>query len=405
MADEPDIVIAGAGLPGLTLAIALKVGLDDDVGVVVVDPAGGSPRPGDLRASAIAAGTRRMFETLDLWNAMAEAAEPILDMVITDSSLAEPVRSPILEFSGELPSGEHFAHMVPNTVIHAALSASAARHGVELRKGRVTGFEPDEAGVTLSGENVPRRARLLVAADGARSGLREKAGIAFYGWGYGQTALVGTMAHDLPHEGKAYEHFLPAGPFATLPLPGNRSSIVWTERERDAKRLMGLDPLSLSDELERRFGLILGALTLATPLQAYPLTLGVARRFVAERFAMIGDAAHVIHPIAGQGLNLGLQDAAALAERIVDRMRLGLDPGGAEALDGYERDRRFATASMAVTTDLLNRLFSNDAGFLRAARVFGLGVVDRAPPMKRFFIGQAAGVAAGVPRMMAGEAL
>jgi 2-octaprenyl-6-methoxyphenol hydroxylase len=400
-----DIVIAGGGTAGLTLALALKAGLDDDIAITIADPSGFQSKPGDLRAFAIAAGTRRMFETLGVWDKMEADAEPITSMAITDTALSEPVRPAILDFSGDLPSGEAFAHMVPDRVITPVLLDALGARGVDFQRGKITGYEPRGAFLDLETSFGPLETRLLVAADGGRSSLREKAGIAFYGWGYGQSAIVATIAHEEPHGGRAVEHFLPSGPFAILPLPDNRSSIVWTEKDADAKRLLALDPVSFLDELEKRFGLELGALTLAGPPKAYPLSLGVARRFIAERFAMIGDAAHVIHPIAGQGLNLGLADAAALAERIVDQIRLGLDPGASDILEAYERDRRFATSSMAVTTDLLNRLFSNDLGFVRAIRSAGLGIVERAPPLKRFFIGQAAGLGAGAPRLMMGEPL
>ncbi len=248
-------------------------------------------------------------------------------------------------------------------------------------------------------------ARLLVAADGARSRLREIAGISFYGWSYDQSAIVGTIRHERPHEGRAVEHFLPAGPFALLPLRGDRSSIVWTERRSAADAILRRDPEVLAAMIEKRFGLELGRITLEGPLHAYPLSLGLARSFIGERLALLGDAAHVIHPIAGQGLNLGLKDAAALAEALIDQVRLGLDPGAPEALEAYQRSRRFDTAQMAVTTDILNRLFSNDFGPLRALRDVGLGLVNRMPPLKRFFIGQAAGTGRGVPRLMRGEAL
>jgi 2-octaprenyl-6-methoxyphenol hydroxylase len=403
--DHVDIAIAGGGIAGLTLAVALKHGLDDAVEIAVLDPAGFSPRAGDLRASAIAAGTRRMFETLGIWNSIAEEAQPINDMVVTDTTLSEPIRQPLLTFDGTLATGEVFAHMVANVPLLSAVIGEARRLGVHLVTASVDGFaiEPDQ--VMLNGRDVPKAAGLLIAADGARSRLRELAAIPFYGWAYGQSALVATIDHSEPHEGRAVEHFLPSGPFAILPLKGNRSSIVWTEREADARRMLATDPFFLLEELEKRFGLQLGDLSFATPLKAYPLSLGIARRFVTDRFALLGDAAHAIHPIAGQGLNLGLQDAAALAERLTDALRLGLDVGDPAALAAYERDRRFATASMAVTTDLLNRLFSNDVGFVRAIRSLGLGIVDRTPPLKRFFMGQASGTAGRQPRLMAGEAL
>jgi 2-octaprenyl-6-methoxyphenol hydroxylase len=400
-----DVVIAGGGVAGLTLALALKAGLDDDVAVTLADPAGFDLQPDRLRAFAIAAGARRMFEALGVWSAIEPHAEPITEMAITDTALAEPVRPAILSFAGDLSDGEPFAHMAPESALTPVLLGALRERGATLVKARIAGFEPGLADLALETSRGPLSTRLLVAADGGRSALREKAGIAFYGWGYGQSAIVATIDHEDDHGGRAVEHFLPSGPFAILPLPGRRSSIVWTEKDVDARRLLALDEISFLDELERRFGLELGALSLAGPAKAYPLSLGVARRFVGERFAMIGDAAHVIHPIAGQGLNLGLADAAALAERIVDQVRLGLDPGAPDMLDAYERDRRFATASMAVTTDLLNRLFSNDVGFIRAMRSAGLGMVERAPPLKRFFIGQAAGLGPGAPKLMQGEML
>ncbi|MGL5114369.1 MAG: FAD-dependent monooxygenase, partial [Beijerinckiaceae bacterium] len=255
-------------------------------------------------------------------------------------------------------------------------------------------------------EDVTVRTRLLVAADGGKSRLRERAGISFYGWTYDQSAIVGTISHERDHEGRAVEHFLPSGPFALLPLAGGRrSSIVWTERTLDVPRILARDPADQAAMIERRFGLTLGDIRIHAPLRALPLTLGIARDFTAERLALLGDAAHVIHPIAGQGLNLGLKDAAALAEAIIDQLRLGLDPGAPEALDAYQRARRFDTAEMAVTTDILNRLFSNDIAPVRALRDLGLGVVDRLPALKHFFIGRAAGVGPRMPRLMRGEAL
>jgi 2-octaprenyl-6-methoxyphenol hydroxylase len=248
-------------------------------------------------------------------------------------------------------------------------------------------------------------ARLLVAADGARSRLRELAGISFYGWSYDQSAIVGTIRHERDHGGRAVEHFLPSGPFALLPLKGRRSSIVWTERRADAAAIIRRDPETLAHMIEKRFGLELGEIQLAGPLHALPLSLGLARSFIGERLALLGDAAHVIHPIAGQGLNLGLKDAAALAEAIIDQLRLGLDPGAPEALEAYQASRRFDTAQMAVTTDILNRLFSNDAGPLRMLRDAGLGLVNRLPGLKNIFIGQAAGTGPRMPKLMRGEGL
>ena len=246
---------------------------------------------------------------------------------------------------------------------------------------------------------------MLVAADGARSRIRERAGIAIRGWAYGQSAIVTTVAHERDHGGRAEEHFLPAGPFAILPLKGRRSSIVWTESEAEAARILALPDAGFHDELERRFGLALGDIADVGPRGAYPIGLWVAQAFVAERIALVGDAAHVIHPIAGQGLNLGLKDVAALAESIVDAARLGLDPGSAAVLERYQRWRRFDTMAMGLATDGLNRLFSNRSDLLRLVRDVGLGLVDRLPPLKQIFIREAAGLAGEVPKLLKGEAL
>ena len=248
-------------------------------------------------------------------------------------------------------------------------------------------------------------AKLLVAADGARSAIREAAGIRSVGWDYDQAGIVTTVAHERDHHGRAEEHFLPAGPFAILPLKGKRSSIVWTEEKREAERIVALPDDEFHAELERRFGLKLGEIEVAGPRRAYPLGLSMARSFIAERLALVGDAAHVIHPIAGQGLNLGLRDVAALAEAIVDAARLGLDPGGPDVLERYQRWRRFDTAAMGVATDGLNRLFSNRSDALRLVRDVGLGLVDRVPALKGLFIREAAGLTGDVPKLLRGEAL
>ena len=407
MTDEmanTDVLIAGGGFAGLALALALRRALGPRFAVTLADPE--LARGDDLRASAIAAAPRRMFEALGVWDAVGGEAQPILDMVITDSRVDDAVRPVFLTFEGEIEPGEPFAHMIENAHLVAALAASAASAGVTLVSEPVKDFTAGRAGVSVElGDGSKWAAKLLVAADGARSRLRERAGIAVHGWSYGQSAIVTTLAHERDHHGRAEEHFLPGGPFAILPLRHNRSSIVWTERTADAERFVALPDSEFHDELEKRFGLHLGDITLAGPRRAYPLGLWVARSFIGERMALVGDAAHVIHPIAGQGLNMGLRDIAALAEAVVDGARLGLDPGDATVLERYQRWRRFDTMTMSVSTDALNRLFSNRSDVLRLARDIGLGLVDRLPPLKRMFMREAAGLSGEVPKLLRGEAL
>jgi 2-octaprenyl-6-methoxyphenol hydroxylase len=402
-ANRCDVLIGGGSFAGLALAIALKQALGPTYRVTVADPAFGQATD-DARASAIVAAARRLFETIRIWDIVAGEAQPVVDMHITDSRVGDAVRPVFLSFDGEVEPGEPFAHMVENKPLLAALVERAKLDGVELVAQGVTG--QTNAGshilVTLADERTIA-ARLLVAADGARSGIRQRAGIATHGWDYGQSGIVTTVAHERDHGGRAEEHFLPGGPFAILPLKGKRSSIVWTDATAEADRIVALPDAEFHAELERRFGLHLGEITAVGARLAFPLGFAVARTFVAERIALVGDAAHVIHPIAGQGLNMGLKDVAALAEVIVDAARLGIDP--ATVLERYQRWRRFDTMAMGVATDGLNRLFSNHSEVLRAVRDLGLGVVDRLPVLKRMFIREAAGLAGDVPKLLKGEAL
>jgi 2-octaprenyl-6-methoxyphenol hydroxylase len=405
-----EVLIAGGGFAGLALALALRRALGPSFAVTLADPelarAGLADGSGDVRASAVAAAPRRMFEALGVWQAVAAQAQPILDMAVTDSRLEDVLRPVFLTFAGEIEPGEPFAHMIGNGRLIAALATAASAAGVDLLAAPVLGFAAGPQGVMVRlGDGTTAAAKLLVAADGARSRLREQAGIAIHGWNYGQSAIVTTVAHERDHGGRAEEHFLPAGPFAILPLRHNRCSIVWTERAEEARRIIALGDDEFHAELEKRFGLGLGDIAVVGGRRAYPLGLWVARRFVAERLALIGDAAHVIHPIAGQGLNMGLRDVAALAEAVVDAVRLGLDPGEDAVLTRYERWRRFDTMTMSVSTDMLNRLFSNRSDALRLARDVGLGIVDRLPGLKRLFIREAAGLAGEVPKLMRGAAL
>lgn len=405
MAAQRSIVICGGAFAGLALALALRQGLGTDIPVIVADPALAMRPSRDPRATAIVAACRRLFEALGVWDQVSDS-QAILDMVVTDSRLEDATRPVFLTFAGEVEPGEPFAHMVENRRLIDALVVRAEAEGIDLRPTAVSSYDsrPDGVTVTLADGNVIE-ASLLVAADGARSKLRERAGIATHGWDYDQSGIVVTVGHERDHHGRAEEHFLPAGPFAILPLTGKRSSLVWTENRAEAARITALGETEFHAELEKRFGLHLGEIKALDKPRAFPLGYFVARSFIAERLALVGDAAHVIHPIAGQGLNMGLKDVAALAEVVVDAARLGIDPGQADVLERYQPWRRFDTMAMGVATNTLNFLFSNESTLLRTVRDIGLGLVDRAPPLKSLFIRQAAGLSGEVPRLLKGEVL
>lgn len=401
-----DVLVAGAGYVGLAAAVSIREARPN-LKVAVVDAAPEGVWERDTRASAIAAAACRMLARLGCWDEIAPHAQAITEMIVTDSRTTDPVRPVFLTFDGEVAPGEPFAHMVANKVLNGALRRRAADLGIDIIEGvAVQGFDTGPANVSVHlADGIVVNARLLVAADGVNSKLRAMAGIKTVDVDYGQSGIVCTILHERPHNGRAEEHFLPAGPFAILPLTGDRSSIVWTERTDDANRLVASDDLVFEMELEQRFGLKLGELRVEGKPRAWPLGLKLARAFVAPRFALAGDAAHGIHPIAGQGLNLGFKDVAALAETVVEADRLGQDIGALDVLQRYERWRRFDTVQMGVTTDILNRMFSNDFGPLRAIRDIGLGVVDRMPRMKQFFIRQASGLSGETPRLLKGEAI
>lgn len=402
-----DLIVVGGGYVGLSAALAVKQAAPH-LSVEVIEAAPEGQWQKDLRASAIIAAATRMLEVFGIWERIAPDAEPITRMIVTDSKAGDPVRPVFLTFDGTVENGQPFAYMIPNVSMVAALRDAATKAGIAIRHGaRATAFRNDgpAAELTLS-DGAVLSARLVVACDGVKSKLRDMAGIKTVTWDYGQSGIVTTVEHERPHEGCAEEHFLPAGPFAILPLKGNRSSLVWTERTADADRLVAADDLVFEEELERRFGHKLGALKATGDRRAFPLGLTLARAFVAPRLALAGDAAHGIHPISGQGLNLGFKDVAALAETIVEADRLGLDIGDINILERYQTWRRFDTFRMGVTTDVLNRLFSNDVAPVRLVRDFGLGLVDRLPKLKSFFISQAAGTAGkGGPKLLAGQSI
>ena len=401
-----DLVIAGGAASGLALAAAVKQALGDGVAVAVVEPArppAASARP-PLRTVAIAEGPRRLLDRIGAWDVIEPKAQAVVRMAIMDGGVRDAVRLPHLQFDQR--DGDPLAHMAFNDDVVASLSALCDRLGVVRIAGPVARWRPGKRVAELGlGDGRTVAARLAVAADGMRSKLRTLADIPAYGWDYDQSGIVATIAHEYDHEGVAEQHFLPAGPFAILPLPGRQSSIVWNERRADAQELIALDPEDFVRQLELRFTPKLGAIRLASRVEAFPFRFQVARRFIGDRLALVGDAAHVVHPIAGQGLNLGLRDVAALAETIVDALRLGLDPGRPSGLADYQRARRFDVVASGMGMDLMNRLFSNDFGPLRFVRDLGLRLVDRAPPIKDRLIVEAGGAGREAPRLLRGAAL
>jgi 2-octaprenyl-6-methoxyphenol hydroxylase len=403
---KTDVVISGGGMVGFTLALALaEAGLN----VVLADPAPPSHKLDasfDGRVSAISYSSVRMLEALGVWTELKSHAQPINDILVTDARLGG-TPSPFSLHFDHREIGVPMGYIAENRDIRAALLDCAERNPrlvLECRAS-VVDLKTGAADIDVSlDRGKPIRASLFVAAEGRDSASREKMGIRLIQWSYPQRAIVTTVAHERPHNGAAYEHFLPSGPFAILPMTGNRSSLVWTERERLADSMLSLTNDAFEEEVARRFGAHLGAVHAEGPRWSYPLRFHLARAYVRPRFALVGDAAHGIHPIAGQGLNLGFKDVAALSEVILDAARLGLDYGSSEVLARYERWRRFDSFSLAAATDALNRLFSNDFAPLRMARDLGLGLVDGIGPLRRFFMRHAGGDVGKLPRLLRGEA-
>lgn len=410
MTERTEIAIIGAALNGLAAALALA-------GQQALRPAqvmlidGKDPRRFansgiDGRASAITASSRRMFEALGVWGAIAPHAQPVTRIVVTDTAAGDPVRPTLLQFGDAEPQGTPSAYIVENRHLYAVLfeAVEASSRITLLSNTRIATFGFGKGLARLeTDDNRAILAELVVAADGRNSPAREAVGIKTTGWDYGQTAIVTAVEHELPHEGCAEEHFRPAGPFAILPLPGNRSSLVWTETSAEAQQLLALSDEDFLAELRARFGHHRGAVSLIGPRHGYPLSLFIAERFIGPRLALLGDAAHVVHPIAGLGLNLGLRDAAALAEAVARARYLGLDIGSDAVLAQYSQWRRFDTNLTAFATDGLNRLFSNDLPGLRQLRDAGLKLVNLAPPLKGLFMREAAGQTGHLPKLMRGE--
>ncbi|MEC9369433.1 MAG: FAD-dependent monooxygenase [Pseudomonadota bacterium] len=402
-----DVAISGGGFVGLALVLALSRARPG-LAIAAIDPLPRDEalsRERDGRASALTRASVNLLKTLGVWERVAGDAQAMRRIDITDTGLAAEVRPPLLQFDTELEPGEPAAHVLENhKLLSALLDTALQASGVESIPDAVAGLDRMAHGVELTLHNgAGIRSALAVAADGRRSRLRELSGIRTVGWSYPQSGIVATIDHERPHNGLAVQHFLPSGPFAFLPLPGNRSSLVWSEDRDEARRIMALGDDDFLAEVSLRFGGRFGKLALAGPRGSWPLDLHMARSFVRERVALAGDAAHGVHPLAGQGLNIGLRDVAALAQVIVDAARLGLDIGDASVLARYERWRRFDSAFLAFAMDGMNRLFSSDAPGLRMVRSFGLGLVDRAPSLKRFFVAEAAGAIGEVPKLLRGQ--
>ena len=404
MTYDSDILIVGGGLNGPVLALALaQSGLTSTV--IDAQPAGTlMAEDFDGRAYALALASVRLLRHLGLWAALAEHAQPMLEIKVSDGRAGEGPLSPFyLHFDhAEIEEGP-MGHMLEDRYLRrAALEAMDKTAAITRLNGQsVVAQEAGAQGVTVtlsSGQTLT--GRILIGADGRKSGTATRAGISRSGWDYGQTALVCAIEHDLPHHGIAHQFFMPPGPLAILPLPGNRSSIVWSETHDTAAAFHALPEDAYLDMLRPRFGDFLGQIRLAGKRYTYPLNLTLANSFVAPRVALVGDAAHGMHPIAGQGLNAGLRDIAALTQVLSEARRRGEDIASDQVLERYQQWRRFDTATLALATDVTNRIFASDNPLLRLGRDLGMGVINALPGLRRGFIREAAGLTGDLPELM-----
>ena len=402
---EYDLIIVGGGLNGPALALAAaQAGLTS----CVVDalPLETHAAEGfDGRSYALARTSQRMLDALGLWDGLADTAQAMNEIKVSDGRVGDAGVFLGLHFdSAEIEEGP-MGYMVEDRYLRRALLAALAQSDMITHRAETLVIDQETSAsgvnVTLANGDV-LTGRMLIGADGQNSGVATRAGIRRMGWGYGQTALVCAIAHDHPHGGVAHQLFLPPGPLAILPLRGNRSSIVWSETEARAKAINSLDDSAYLEVLRPRFGDFLGEISLAGARYTYPLNLSIARAFVADRMALVGDAAHRMHPIAGQGLNAGLRDVAALAHVIRHAARRGEDFASPAVLARYAQWRKFDTAALAASTDLFNRLFSNDNPLLRLGRDLGMAAINAAPGLRRNFIREAAGLTGDLPDLMRG---
>jgi 2-octaprenyl-6-methoxyphenol hydroxylase len=411
-----DVIVLGGGLAGQTLALALdQAGLS--VALVDAAPLDDMLAPEfDGRASALAYTSFRMLEAIGAADRMREHVQRIEHILVCDGRPYGGARpggpgAHTLHFDRREihpeDEGEPLGYMAENRHTRHALTHCLRESGVTLHApARADRWEHVPGGIELHLEDGRvLSARLLCACDGKFSRARQQAGTRTAGWTYNQSGIVMTVEHEEPHEGVAYEYFMPGGPFAILPLPGNRSSLVWTEKTDIATAILGLDEAGLQAELEKRFGDFLGAVKPVGPKFSYPLSVRLAENFFEDRIAYVGDAARGIHPLAGQGFNLGIRDAAALAEVLVEAKSLGLELGSAVTLQRYAKWRKLDSMGLVAATDVFNRLFSNDIGPLRWARGLGLSLVDRIPPARKFFMREAGGETGDLPKLLKGESL
>ena len=404
-----DLAIVGANYAGLTMALATAHSLPTGIRIALLDRAA-LPNPdevsteGDIRATAITAASRNMLIRLGVWRHLEENAQPMTEIDLTDSPLEAAVRPVLLHYENRTEDDDPASWMVENAALKRALLAEVHdRSAIEvLAPTQVIELEESGAATRALKTSTGRiEAHLIIAADGRRSFIRNAAGIKVVSWSYPQKGIVTTVAHERPHKGKAIQHFLPSGPFAILPLKGNRSSLVWTEDADEADRIMQLDDASFLEELTKRFGPKLGPLDLASARASWPLDTTLARSMVADRVALVGDAAHGVHPIAGQGLNIAFADIAGLVTCLQQSVSLGFGVGDTETLRKYETARRFDATRDAFAMDAINRLFSNDNALLRSVRDAGFAIVDRIPGLKRRIVDNAAGLSERTPPLCA----
>ncbi len=406
MKNTSDILIVGGGLNGPTLALALA---QTGHSVTIVDalPRGGfEDEDFDGRGYALALASQRLLDQIGIWPMVAKQAQPMLEIKASDGHAGEGASPFFLHFDHrEIEEGPMGYMLEDRYLRRALLRALEGEPGItQLNEARVVAQEADQTGVTLTLENGETlRGGILVGADGRKSGTAARAGITRSGWDYGQTALVCAIDHENPHHGIAHQFFMEPGPLAILPLPGNRCSIVWSENTAMAEAIHGLDDAEYIAALKPRFGDFLGEISLAGKRFTYPLNLTIANSFIGTRMALIGDAAHGMHPIAGQGLNAGLRDVGALAEVLTLAKRRGEDVGSSLVLERYQQWRRFDTATLVASTDLVNKLFSNDNPLLRIGRDLGMGMVNSLPGLRRGFMREAAGLTGDLPRLLKGD--